>query len=122
VQEGVRSLEHEQQCINQGVSKLHNPADCQHCIQADGFGHAMDLVPYIDGQPKWVWEAIYPVAAALQQVALAQGVRLRWGGVWDRVLNDLSLGPVALKAAVGEYCARHAGPDFLDGPHYELVI
>jgi peptidoglycan L-alanyl-D-glutamate endopeptidase CwlK len=55
------------------------------------------------------------------------GVGLRWGGCWDRSLDELAdaaatleTAPAAMRAAVAGYCARHLGPDFIDGPHFEL--
>jgi peptidoglycan L-alanyl-D-glutamate endopeptidase CwlK len=52
---------------------------------------------------------------------MEQGVSLTWGGVWDRRLNDLPADADGIEAAVKAYCARHPGPDFIDGPHYELA-
>lgn len=119
VQEGLRTLEQQTLYVQHGTSKT---MDSKHLKQPDGFGHAVDLVPFMGGQPRWEWPVIYPVADAMHQAAIAETVRLRWGGVWDRVLNDLPGGAAELKAAVASYCTRHPGPDFLDGPHYELVI
>ena len=118
VQEGLRSIETQREYLKRGVTKTLNS---QHLKQGDGFGHAVDLVPWIGGQPRWEWPAIYPIAAAMRAAAAVEGVRLRWGGVWDRALADLGNGPASLKQAVADYCVRHPGPDFLDGPHYELA-
>lgn len=94
----------------------------------DGLGHAVDDVPYVGGVILWAaappaeqWRYIYPVADAMRAAAIAEKVRVRWGGVWDRLLNDLPAGPDALAGAVKAYQARHAGGDFLDGPHFEIV-
>lgn len=101
-----------------------------HQVGPDGFGHAVDATPWVNGKILWAnrglsdteqWSYIYPVAWAFQQAAHEWGARIRWGGVWDRVLNDLPLnGPAALKAEVALYVIRHRGPDLLDGPHFEL--
>lgn len=45
--EGVRTKEKEIENIKNGTSKLNNPELCTHCVQKDGFGHAMDLVPWL---------------------------------------------------------------------------
>jgi peptidoglycan L-alanyl-D-glutamate endopeptidase CwlK len=89
----------------------------KHQIQPDGFGHAVDLVPLINGQYRWEWPAIYLIAESVRAAARELSTPIRWGGVWDRRLNDL---PDPLSAAVHSYTVRHNGPDFLDGPHYEL--
>lgn len=110
----------------------------------DHLGHAVDNTPYVDVDGKSVilwsaypltdlkgdtiagngekqWQCIYPVAEAMRAAAIAENVKVRWGGVWDRALNDLKPGAAGLEAELKAYEARHAGPDFIDGPHFELV-
>lgn len=115
--EGLRSAARQAEYLKRGVTKT---MKSKHLRQADGFGHAVDLVPYIDGSLRWEWGAIYPIAAAMQRAAQELGVTLTWGGVWDRRIGQLEVGATALEAAVHAYSARHPGPDFLDGPHYQL--
>lgn len=117
VMEGLRTLERQRELVAKGASKT---LASKHLVQPDGYGHAVDLVPY-DRAPRWEWPLIYPVARAVQAAALELGAQLVWGGVWDRRLTVLPPTAEALKAAVAQYAARHPGPDFLDGPHYELV-
>lgn len=118
VQEGLRTSARQRILVASGASKtLHS----KHLEQPDGYGHAVDLVPWIDGTPRWEWGPIYHIAAAVRDAAVALGVSIRWGGVWDRRLNDLPAGAEAIKAAVSAYCARHPGPDFIDGPHFEMA-
>lgn len=95
---------------------------------SDGLGHAVDLVPYIDGVILWTavapadqWKFIYPVADAMQAASVELGINVRWGGVWDLRLNDLHRGAAMLETDVAAYKRRHAGPDFIDGPHFELA-
>ena len=90
----------------------------EHQIKADGFGYAVDIVPYVGGAFTWNWEYIYPMIAAVAGVAKAKGTSLRWGGVWDRKLEELG---DDLEAEVREYCKRHPGPDHIDGPHLEYL-
>lgn len=118
VQEGLRSSARQRALVASGASKTLNS---KHLEQPDGYGHAVDLVPWIDGTPRWEWGPIYLIAAAVREAAIALVVPIRWGGVWDRRLNDLPSGPAGIKSAVAEYCVRHPGPDWLDGPHYELI-
>lgn len=124
VTEGLRSTGEEAKHVANGTSHTMNS---MHLVQPDGFSHAVDLVPVVDGSLIWSlpatvqWKFIYPVAEAMRACAAAAGVRLRWGGAWDRCLNDLAPSAEKLKADVVTYCARHVGPDFLDGPHYELI-
>ena len=121
VHDGMRSLAEQKRYVARGVSKT---LKSKHLKQPDGHGHAVDLVPYINGKFRWEWEPIYEIAAAVHRAANELGVRLRWGGVWDRVFNELSAGSAAIaKRAVNAYVARRrkAGRRaFIDGPHFEL--
>jgi peptidoglycan L-alanyl-D-glutamate endopeptidase CwlK len=115
VHDGLRTMREQEEYIAKGASRTRNS---KHLKQPDGFGHAVDLVPYINGKLRWEWGAIWPIARAVRMASAEQGVSLIWGGVWDRRLGDLDL---VLQDAVEEYCKRHPGPDFLDGPHYQLA-
>ncbi|EDX79488.1 M15 family metallopeptidase [Brevundimonas sp. BAL3] len=118
VHDGVRTLEEQKRLVARGASKTMNS---RHLVRSDGYGHAADLVPWINGQLRWEWGPIYHIAFAVQTAAKEYGVSLRWGGVWDRPLSDLPASPDGLKKAVEAYCVRHPGPDFIDGPHFELL-
>lgn len=118
VQEGLRSLETQRLYVKRGASKT---LASKHLKQADGFGHAMDLVPWLNGQPRWEWPLIWEIARAVDVAATELGVKLIWGAVWDRRMDQYGGGAAALKAEVEAYKLRHPGPDFLDGPHYQLA-
>lgn len=113
--------------IGQTVNGIRGTGVGNHQLKADGFGHAVDLVPVVDGALLWTlppaqqWHYIYPVADAVRTAAVSLGTRIRWGAVWDRCLNDLPAGAGALEQSVRDYETRHAGPDFVDGPHFELT-
>ena len=118
VYEGKRTLARQRQLKAGGFSKT---LDSQHIPQADGYGHAVDLVPWIQAHPVWDWNGCYAIAWAMDQAATEQGVaaNIRWGGAWDRRLSDFGGSLDAYKGAVQLYQSRHVGPDFLDGPHFE---
>ncbi len=118
VTDGVRSLARQKQLVAAGKSKT---MQSMHLRQADGFGHAVDLVPWAGGAPRWDWTLIRPVVLTVRQAAIELGVPLVWGSVWDRRLNDLPGDLDGLNAAIEAYKARHPGPDFLDGPHYQMA-
>lgn len=118
VTEGLRSEVEQAENVAKGVSWT---MDSKHLRQADGFAHAVDLVPMLRGTLRWEWPLVYPVAWAMQRASVSLGLRLRWGGVWDRPLGGLPESPAGLAQAVASYCTRHAGVDHLDGPHFELL-
>ncbi|MFC2970483.1 hypothetical protein [Acidimangrovimonas pyrenivorans] len=92
-----------------------------HQITADGTGHAADLVPWDGARFAWDWPLIYPVAAAMAQAGRDMGTRLRWGGNWYECLTDSCHSAADAAAAVARYKVKHPGPDFIDGPHFELL-
>jgi len=117
VLEGVRSIETQREYVRKGASQT---MDSRHLKGPQGYGRAVDLVPWAGGMPRWEWPLIYPIAEAMRQAAVELGVAIRWGGAWVS-LNDMS--PGGAKRAVDAYvAARKAAKKsaFLDGPHYEL--
>lgn len=131
-EEQSRTWEEQREKVRRGVSKTMNS---KHMIpKGETVSKAIDAVPWIDGKFQWgdgQWRVItadgravfpfYEIAAAMREAAIKRGVRIRWGAVWDRVLNDLPAGAAAMRQAVEAYKVRHPGPDFLDGPHFEIV-
>lgn len=119
VHDGARTLEEQREYVKRGVSKTMNS---RHLVQKDGLGHAVDLVPYINGKLRWELDACFPIAVAMGRAAAEREVELVWGCVWDRRMSSYDCGSVeGLRKAVEAYKKRHAGSDFLDGPHFELA-
>lgn len=56
-------------------------------------GHAVDVVPLINGKPSFAWPAYYPLAAIIKRAAKEVNVPIEWGGDWRK---------------------------FKDGPHWQL--
>lgn len=112
VHDGIRTLEEQKNLVQAGASQT---LDSRHIT-----GHAVDLVPYINGKLRWEWEPIYRIADAVRLASKELGIPLRWGGAWDIAFTESQDPPDEL---VAEYVARRkkAGKKaFLDGPHYEL--
>ena len=118
----VRDLAEEKQKVAEGHSgTLHS----HHLVQADGFGGAIDAVPWDGAKPVWDWPRIYPIAAAFKQASVALNRPITWGAVWDRLMTEFPGEAAAdMQAAEAAYVARqHAlGKKhlLLDGPHFEL--
>lgn len=91
----------------------------KHQVQADGYVHAADLVPWIGGKPVWDWDAIYVIAEAVVQAARELDVQIRWGGCWQHI-NDLSGDPEHWVAAYVKRKRSQGKRAFNDGPHWEL--
>tara|TARA_R110000851_G_scaffold16046_2_gene52536 strand:+ start:27582 stop:28049 length:468 start_codon:yes stop_codon:yes gene_type:complete len=125
---GLRTSSMQMALYKKGASKLDGRnRKSKHQAQSDGLGHALDLVPYMNGGPRWEWPLIYPIAGIMAMLSKKHSIDIRWGGVWDRELDDF-IGTSRdaqdlaerCKAEVRAYTVRHPGPDFIDGPHYEL--
>lgn len=106
VREGVRSLETQKLYVQRKVSKT---LKSKHLIQADGYGHAVDLYPYpIDmarvskGDAREISRFGF-LAGVMMAVAADLNIPLTWGGDWDRDGETLD----------------HT---FFDGPHFQLNI
>lgn len=122
--EGLRTRERQAKLVAQGASQT---MDSRHIVGADGYGHAVDLVPMIDFdgdgrlELRWDWSLCYRVADAVRRASVELQVPIRWGGVWDRTLADLAADD--LEDEVAAYVARRRADGrkaFLDGPHFEL--
>lgn len=122
VHDGLRTPAEQTEYVRRGVSKTMNS---KHMVQADGYGHAVDLVPYINGKLRWEWPPIFAIAAAMHKASAEMALRLRWGGVWDRSFPvDYGNTPQDIKRMVDAYVARRRAlgkSAFIDGPHYELA-
>lgn len=120
VYEGVRDEGTQREYVAKGVSWT---MDSKHLVQPDGYGHAVDLVPYVAGKMQWNWNAIYPIAAAVREAAIELGVRLRWGGTWSEAAY-LPPSADSIEDVVDEYvrARKAAGKKAnIDGPHWELI-
>ncbi len=120
VHDGIRTLAEQKVFFDKGVSRTMKSKHLD--------GVAIDLVPWIEGKPRWWWPQIYQIAACMWLAARELNTPIRWGCVWDMRLNDLCKGitdpqklPEALKLEGLAYNVRHLGSDFPDGPHYELL-
>jgi len=105
VSEGVRTEQRQKELLQTGFTKT---LASKHLIQADGYGHALDLYPYpIDmarvqkGDAREI--ARFGLLAGLMlRAAQDLGVKIRWGADWDGDGQTLD----------------HS---FFDAPHFELV-
>lgn len=82
-------------------------------------GYAVDLAAWAAGRHSWDWPLYYRLAEAMRDAAMVEQVKLRWGGVWDRCLNDLQ---GDLEDDVADYVKRRKAlgkQAFIDGPHFE---
>ena len=117
VHDGIRTEAEQRRLVERGASRTMNS---KHRIQADGYGHAVDLVPWLDGRLRWEWPLIYPIADAMRTAGEIEGVRIRWGGHWGE-LTGMDDDPEAMVSAYVD-ARRAAGQGaFIDGPHFELI-
>lgn len=97
-----------------------------HQTWPDGLGHAVDLTPFVNGKPilddVGAWELYPHIASAMSRAAryLKLAHRVTWGGNWFDTFDKYGSAPEDMKAAVERYKKVHPGPDFIDGPHYQI--
>ena len=122
VHDGVRTAQEQFVLYRKGASKLDGyERKSKHQPQDDGFGHAVDLVPWVNGRLRWEWSAIYPIARAVKVSALICGVAIRWGGSWERLDTD-DRDPETMVKDYVEKRRSQGRSAFTDGPHYEIVL
>lgn len=128
VHDGLRTIEQQREYVRTGASQTLNS---KHLVQPDGFGHAVDLVPYINGKLRWEEGPCLEVACAMVEASAHCRVELVWGGVWDRQADELGMierGSLTvdsdlLRRAIADYRARRKAMGkkaFIDMPHFEL--
>ena len=83
--EGLRTKERQTQLVASGASKTMNS---RHLT-----GHAVDIVPMVDGEIRWDWPLYEKLSPVIKKAAKDCGVPIEWGGDWVR---------------------------FRDGPHWQL--
>ena len=125
--EGCRTITRQRALVLSGAShtmdSMHIPHLDRLTPSSGGvYGHAADLVPYIDGTLRWEWGPIYRIAAAMSKAAHEQRIadKLCWGGAWGIPMSAYPGDWQTMARAVREYQARHPGPDFIDGPHFQI--
>jgi len=129
VYEGVRTIERQRKLVASGASKtldsMHIPARDRLKKRTGSFGHAVDLVPWIDGQYRWEWGPCFKIAVAVDQAATELGFQheMNWGGIWDRWMSQYGGNAADMKREVDAYTDRRrklGKTAFLDGPHYQI--
>jgi len=114
VHDGIRTLEEQKQLVKSGASKT---LKSRHIT-----GHAVDLVPYINGKLRWEWEPIYQIAEAVRTAADELEISLRWGGAWDTLLTSTDEPTEDMVSAYVDKKRSEGKRAFIDGPHYELPV
>lgn len=72
--EGLRTVARQRQLYTTGKSMTMNS---RHIT-----GHAIDVVPWVNGTVSWNWSDYYPIADAFKEAADELNVQIEWGGQW----------------------------------------
>lgn len=118
--EGLRTLERQKELVLSGASQT---LDSKHLLQADGFGHAVDLWALVGAKVSWDWTLYFEIGKAMRTASIELGIPLVSGMVWDRKLGDLT---EDLDEEMAKYIARRKKLKpgvkvFVDGPHFQLA-
>jgi peptidoglycan LD-endopeptidase CwlK len=119
VHDGARTIKEQKEYVARGVSKTMNS---RHLVNLqDGTGHAVDLVPWINGKLRFEWPPGYEVAKAMRIASIELNIPVTWGAIWDRRLADLD---PDLEEEHQEYIIRFRQANgrypFADCPHFQL--
>jgi peptidoglycan L-alanyl-D-glutamate endopeptidase CwlK len=89
--EGLRSIDRQKMLVATGKSKT---MKSRHLRASNGFGHAVDIAPIVNGKPDFAdWKNYRRLAPYIKQAAKLEKVLIEWGGDWK---------------------------SFPDGPHWQL--
>lgn len=113
VHDGIRTIDEQKQMVQKGAAQT---LDSRHVT-----GHAVDLVPYINGKLRWEWPPIYLIADAMRMGAQELEIPLRWGGAWDVDFTNSKEPPIDLVANYVSRRKKMGLSAFIDGPHFELL-
>ena len=84
---GRRGREEQERAVAEGRSKLHYPAS-KHNVEPPELSRAVDLAPYRDGVIQWNdAQAFILLAGVMKGIALIKGIKIRWGGDFNRNHN-----------------------------------
>lgn len=111
VYDGVRTIEEQAALVASGASKT---MESRHLT-----GHAVDLVPVVNGKLRWEMGPCCAIAEAVRLAAQQCGVQVRWGGDWE-ILNGYIDPPEEMIAEYVERRRSQGKRAFIDGPHFEL--
>lgn len=120
--DGIRTIQQQREYVDRGVSKTLRSKHLKQ--ESTGYGHAVDLVPYLNGKLRWELKPLMHIASAMRWAAVTSSVTIRWGGCWA-VINDIGPGHANMEAAVNQYIdiRRSQGKTpFVDAPHFEIIV
>jgi peptidoglycan L-alanyl-D-glutamate endopeptidase CwlK len=72
--EGLRTEARQRELVAKGASRTMNS---RHLT-----GHAVDIVPWVDGTISWDWKFYSEIRNAMVTAAAELGVEIEWGGNW----------------------------------------
>lgn len=113
VVEGLRTIETQREYVKNGVSKTMNSFHLT--------GHAVDLAPLENGAIDWENKKgqFDSVAKAMMQAAKELGVKVVYGGVWDKNMTEYDNPQQESLSYVGRQRSKGLSA-FIDKPHFQV--
>lgn len=92
VAQGVRTEEEQRKLYAKGRTEpgpiVTWTMNSNHLLKEDGYGHAIDIVPFINGKTDWQNEENFAILATLMfRAAMELGVQIGWGGHWRKNID-----------------------------------
>lgn len=92
ISQGVRTVDEQRKLYNQGRSTpgkiVTNTMKSKHLIQKDGYGGAIDIACYINGEVTWSEKYYFEVADVFKRRADELGIDILWGGDFKGDFKD----------------------------------
>ena len=113
--QGMRTIEQQKELVAKGASQTMKSKHLD--------GLAVDLMAYINGRGSWELNLYDDLADAMKEGANAVNVKVRWGAAWH--IDDIGSWDGTMEDAMNAYIdlRRSQGRrQFIDGPHFELMV
>lgn len=92
ISQGVRTKQEQQALFDQGRKTpgkiVTNTLDSKHLPQKDGYGHAVDIACYLNGNITWSEKYYFEVADCVIECARKLNVPILWGGNFNGSFRD----------------------------------
>jgi len=118
---GLRTEEDQRKLMKTGASRT---MKSKHMKQSDGYGHAFDVLPYLNNTPTVNASSdIYSsIVVSVAKCAQALNVKIKWGGCWACINTCRNVQDVkTLMESYNTLCMKNGKKPFVDMPHFELM-
>lgn len=112
--QGLRTMEEQKRLVASGASQTMKSKHLS--------GDAVDLMAFLGRRGSWELPLYFKLVDAMKNAAIANDVRIRWGGAWSvkDICTFKGTGEDMYKSYI-DYKRSTGGSPFVDSPHFEIA-